>query len=138
MKKLGVEAQVPEKKDATGKVTQKAVGPYTIQVDYVDVDGGEVALKEAVAAFGIKPLLSNAFANWRVTIQSAMRTGMKAGMDQAALQAKLGTAKMGVAQAKTAVDPQQAYLAMFASATPDQQKKMIAELTAKAQAAAKK
>lgn len=138
MKQIDVQAQVPEKKDSTGKVTQKAIGPFTVKVSYVDEDGGEAALKEAVQLFGIKPLLSNAFANWRVTLQSSMRTGMKAGLDQTALQAKLGNAKMGVAQPKTAVDPQQAYLAMFANATPEQQKKMIAELTAKAQAAARK
>ena len=50
------------------------------------------------------------------------------------IQAALGSAKMGVAVAGSKVDPIQAYLAMFASATPEKQKEMLKELQTKAAA----
>lgn len=124
--KLTVEARVPEKKDASGKVTQVAIGPFTI-----DVNTG-VTAAECISLFGDEAVKSNADANWTVTLQSNMRSGMKKGESQAALQARLGAAKMGVAMKGVHVDPVQAYLAQFASATPDKQREMLAELQARA------
>ena len=126
MKKLTVQANVPEKKDAKGVITQKAVGPYSITVET-----GDTAV-EMIKLFGDAAVKSNADANWVVTLQSNMRAGMKKGETMAAMQARLGTAKMGVAQSGAKVDPEQAYLAMFASATPEKQAEMLAELKKKA------
>jgi len=126
MKKLTVQANVPEKKDAAGKITQIAVGPYSITVE----TGDNAA--EMIKLFGDEAVKSNADANWVVTLQSNMRAGMKKGETMAATQARLGTAKMGVAQTGAKVDPVQAYLAMFQSATPEVQAKMLADLKSKA------
>lgn len=124
-KKLVVQATVPEKvKD--GKVVQVAIGPFTIEVE----TGGTAA--ELISMFGDAAVKSNAESNWVVTLQSNMRSGMKRGETQAQLQARLGQAKMGVAQAGAKIDPAQAYLAMFASATPEKQKEMLKELQAAA------
>lgn len=126
MKKLTVEAQVPEKKDATGKVTQKQLGPVTLTVDAPE------SAKEAEAVFGGEAVLSNALANWIVSLQSSIRAGLKKGEDQAALQARLGSARLGVATARATVDPQQAFMALYLSSTPEKQAQMIADLKARA------
>ena len=125
MKSMTVVANVPEKKDAAGKMVQKAMGPYS-----VTVQTGETAV-ESIKAFGDEAVKSNSDANWAVTLQSNMRAGMKRGETQEQLQARLGTAKMGVAQAGGRVDPVQAYLAMFQSATPEKQAEMLVELKKK-------
>jgi len=126
MKDLQVQATVPERKDASGKVIQPTVGPFTIAVK----TGDNAA--EMIQMFGDEAVKSNAESNWTVTLQSAMRTGMKKGETQEQLQARLGSAKMGVTIKGVKVDPVQAYLAQFASATPEKQKEMLAELQKRA------
>ena len=123
---LVVEAKIPEKKDAQGNVTQPQLGPVSITVQ----TGKNV--EELIQMFGGEAVKTNAEANWVVTLQSNMRGGLKKGETQSALQARLGGAKMGVAQKGIKIDPVQAYLAQFASATPEQQKAMLAELQARA------
>lgn len=125
---MKVQAQVPERKDATGKVLQAAVGPFTIEV----VTG--TTAQEMIEMFGAEAVKTNAESNWTVTLQGNMRAGMKKGESQEQLQARLGVAKMGVAQRGAIIDPIQAYMATFASATPEKQAQMIAELKAKATA----
>ncbi len=87
---------------------------------------------EAIQVFGDEAVLTNAVANWKITLQSNIRNGLKRGETAEQIQARLGGAKMGVAQAGAKVDPVQAYLAAFAAATPEKQKQMLAELQARA------
>lgn len=124
--KMKVQATVPEKKNEKGEVVQKQIGPFTIEVTT------GTSAEELVQLFGGDAVKSNAESNWTVTIQSNMRAGMKKGETQEQLQARLGQAKMGVAARGVIVDPVQAYIAKFQSATPEQQKAMLAELQTKA------
>ena len=123
---LTVQANVPEKKDKDGKVTQPAVGPFSI-----NVSTGESAA-ESISMFGDEAVKSNSDANWVVTVQGNMRAGMKKGETEEQLQARLGSAKMGITQRGVQIDPKQKFLADFAAATPDEQRKMVAELKAMA------
>ena len=124
MAKLVVEAKIPEKKEGD-KVVRKQLGPVSISVDT-----GETAA-EMIQMFGDAAVKSNADASWTVTIQSNIRSRLLKGETVAQIQAALGSAKMGVAVKGAKVDPIQAYLALFASATPAEQAKMIAELNKK-------
>lgn len=125
--KMSVTAQKPENK----RKGTPQLGPATITVE----TGATAA--EMIKMFGDEAVKTNANANWVVTLQSNIRSGLERGETQEQMQARLGTAKMGVAQKGVKVDPKQAYLAVFQSATPEKQAEMIKELTAKAQKAAK-
>ena len=127
MKEIIVEAKVPEKKEGD-KVIQKQIGPVQIKIK-----SGDTAA-EMIALFGDEAVKSNANANWVVTIQSNIRSRLKKGETVEQIQAALGAAKMGVAVAGAKVDPIQAYLAMFATASPEKQKEMLKELQSKAAA----
>ena len=123
---LVVEAKIPEKKDAQGNVTSPQLGPVQVTVQ----TGKNI--EELLQMFGGEAVKTNAEANWVVTLQSNIRGGLKHGETQAQLQLRLGGAKMGVAAKGIKIDPVQAYLAQFASATPDAQRQMLAELQARA------
>ena len=124
-----VTAQVPEKKDAEGVVTQQALGPVTVFVDYPET------LEEAQGWAGAEAILSNAFANFRVNpIQSGIRAALKQGLNQEQIQAKLGKAVMGVAQVGGRVDAQTAFIAKFKMSNEDEQAAMIQMLHEAAQA----
>ena len=127
MKEIIVEAKVPEKKEGD-KVIQKQLGPVQIKIKTGDTAA------EMIALFGDAAVKSNADANWTVTIQSNIRSRLKKGETVDQIQAALGSAKMGVAVAGAKVDPIQAYLAMFATASPEKQKEMLKELQSKAAA----
>ena len=123
-----VTAQVPEKKDAEGVVTQKALGPVTVFVNYPET------LEEAQGWAGADAILSNAFANFRVNpIQSGIRAALKQGLNQEQIQEKLGNAVMGVAQVGGRVDAQTAFIAKFKMATAEGQAEMLALLRDAAQ-----
>jgi hypothetical protein len=128
MEKLIVEAKVPEKKKADGTIERKQIGPVQITVQ----TGATAA--ESIQLFGDKAVKSNADANWVVTLQSNIRARLLKGENAAAIQAALGTAKMGVAVKGAKVDPVQAYLALFAGSTPEKQKEMLKDLQSKAAA----
>lgn len=120
--KLSVTAKVPANKE---KGT-KELGPCTIAVD----TGKSTA--EMIQLFGDEAVKSNADANWIVTLQSNIRAGLKKGETAEQIATRLASAKMGIAQKGIKIDPIQAYLATFQSATPDEQKKMLAELQKRA------
>ena len=128
MKKMSVSALVPEKKDAAGKVTQKQLGPLSVEVDY-----GET-IEECVKLYGVEAIMSNAFANWRVTLQANIRGGLKRGEDPAVIATRLKSAKMGVAVTGGKVDAEAAFKAKFLAANPEQRKAMIQQLRDLAQA----
>ncbi len=117
MKDVIITAVVPENKE---KGTSKQTGSITIQ--YPET------VKEAVEMYGEEAILSNAFANFRVTLQGNIRSGLKKGEDIASISARLSGAKMGIAVAGAKVDPVEAYIAMFQSATPEKKKAMLADL----------
>ena len=121
MKKVLVDAKVPANEEKGIKEMTASAS-----VDYAET------IEEAVAAYGAEAVLTNAFANWRVTLQSNIRGALKRGETPEAIATRLATAKMGVAQTGGKVDPVQAYLATFASATPAEQKKMLSDLQERA------
>ena len=126
MEKLIVESKVPEKKDDSGRITRKQLGPVQITVQ----TGSTAA--ESIQMFGDKAVKSNSDGDWVVTLQSNIRSRLLRGENAEQIQAALGTAKMGVAVKGAKVDPIQAYLALFASASPEKQKEMLRELQTKA------
>jgi len=89
-------------------------------------------LKEAGEMFGEEAVLSNAFANWRVTLQGNIRSSLRKGETGESLSARLTGAKMGVAQTGGKVDPVEAYIAMYANSTPEKQREMLEQLKKKA------
>lgn len=121
--KLSISAQVPENKE---KGTPQ-LGPATVVVQ-----SGKTAA-ELIQMFGDEAVKTNALAHWVVTIQNNIRGGLRHGETQEQMQARLGDAKMGVAQKGVKVDSLAIWKAEFATATPDRQKQMIAELTERAQ-----
>lgn len=98
----------------------------------VFVDMAET-IEEAVEMFGEEAILTNAFSNWRVTLQGNIRGALGRGEDPDTIADRLSTAKMGVAQTGGRVDPQAAFLAKFKNATQEEQAEMLDALKAAAQ-----
>jgi len=122
MKKELVSAKVP--KNPEKGIPNDLTATIEIQVP-------ETA-EEAIKMYGGEAVLSNALANWRVTLQANIRSALRRGEDQKSIQERLKDAKMGVAVKGAKVDPIQAFLAKFQSATPEEQKKLLAELQKRA------
>ena len=120
--KLSVAAKIPANKE---KGTRE-LGPVTITVS-----NGATA-KEQIEMFGDEAVKSQSTGAWVVTLQSGIRSGLKKGESQEQIQARLKDSKMGVASKGVKVDPVQAYLAEFQSATPEEQQKMIVEMQKRA------
>lgn len=93
------------------------------------------SLEEAVDWCGEEPVLTNAFANWRVTIQSGIRAALIAGKTADQIQEDFRSAKMGVARVGGKVDVMAAYRAMFQNATPEKQAEMLDALREEAEGA---
>lgn len=123
MKEVQVTAKVPENKEKGIKGME-----CTATVQFAE------NVKEAVEAYGEEALLSNALANWRVTLQANIRAALKRGEAPAEIQNRLAGAKMGVAQVGGQIDAEAAFKAKFVAATPDERKKMIQQLRDLAQA----
>jgi len=120
--KMTVTAKVPAKKATADKPAVPELGPCTIIVS----SGKDAA--EMVQMFGGEAVKTNAEANWAVTLQGNIRSGLKKGETPNQIALRLKDAKMGVAQKGVQVDPVQAYLAKFQGATPEEQQKMLTEL----------
>lgn len=129
MSQRSVSAKVPEKKDAKGIVTQKALGPAELFVECPDT------AKEQIEKYGDEPVASNSWANWKVVLQSGIRAALKAGLNAEQIQEKFSKALMGIATIGGAIDAQAAYIAKFKSSNPQEQAEMIKML--KSQAAEK-
>jgi hypothetical protein len=127
--KLTVTAKVPAKAATKDKPAISELGPCTIIVSTGKDD------KEMVQMFGGEAVKTNAEANWAVTLQGNIRSGLRKGETPDQIAARLKDAKMGVAQKGVQVDPVQAYLAKFQGATPDEQQRMLKELQQRAVAA---
>jgi len=121
-KAMVVTAKVP----ANAKNKTPELGPYS-----VTVQTGATA-KEKIEMFGDEAVSTNCDGSWVVTLQGNMRAGMKKGETQDQLQARLGTAKLGISTKGATVDPTVAYQAQFLSATAEEQVKMIKELQKRA------
>jgi len=119
-----VTAKVPEKKDAEGVVVQGALGPVTVLVPFPK------NYEEAADYCTEEAMLSNAFANFKVTpVQAMIRAGLKAGKSEEQIQEEAEKLVMGIArQGGGKVDVKAAYAAKFRSATPEEQAQMIADL----------
>ena len=127
--KRQVTATLPAKKDKEGKFIKGREKDLTATVT---IEDGATAA-EQIKMFGDEAVKTNAQSNWDVTVQAAIRRGLAAGKTQAQIATELATAKMGVKTVGAKVDPQQAFIAKFKSATPAEQAKMLAELKAAAQ-----
>lgn len=117
-----VTAVVPERKNAQGEVTQEQLGPVTVTVEYADT------VEEAVEMHGAEALLSNAFANWRVTLQGNIRSALKKGELGDSIAERLSTARMNVAQVGGKVDAEAAFRQKFMQADEAERAAMIERL----------
>ena len=127
--KLTVTAKVPAKAAMGDKPAIPELGPCTIIVSTGKDD------KEMVQMFGGEAVKTNAEANWIVTLQGNIRSGLRKGETPDQIAARLKDAKMGVAQKGVQVDPVQAYLAKFQGATPQEQQQMLNDLKKRASVA---
>lgn len=122
---LKIDAKLP--KSEKDNRPEDKLATLTVQFPDVEKDP-KAALAEAVAQFGEKAILSNAKANWVITLQGNMRSRLKKGQSAEQIQADLGNAKMGVAVAKVAADPKANAIAFMKTLTPEQRKAFIQEL----------
>lgn len=91
-------------------------------------------LDEAEEMYGGEAVLSNALANWCVTLQAGIRRMHVAGKTDEEIQIVMGEAKMGVATSGGRVDPIQASLAKFKTMNPEEQADYLEKLKAAAAA----
>ena len=120
---------VKKEVSATAKDGNAVVGNVTVTVNFPETV--QEALDNGISE---EALLSNAFANWKVTLQSAIRNRIKAGKSPDEIQADMDSAKMGVTMTANKVDPQQAFINKFKTANPEEQARMLALLQEAAQA----
>ena len=97
----------------------------------INVQAGATA-EESIEMFGTDAVNSNANANWKVTLQSAVRAAIKAGLTPEAAQEKLGGSKMGVSQPRSAADPVAAMMNKWSTMDAETKKAFMAQLKAAA------
>ena len=89
---------------------------------------GPETIEEAIQMFGGEAVLTNAISNFTVTMQSRIRSMIKAGKTPDEMQAALGSLAMGVQMPRSAADPLATLKAKLPSMTEEQKKALIAEL----------
>lgn len=119
MKQAEMSAKLPKKEGVKGREQDQSA---TIAVNYAET------LDEAKQMFGEEAVLSNAFANWRVTLQAGIRRGLESGKTPDQIAEEFAGAKMGVATGGARVDPIQASLAKFKTMNPEEQKAYLQQL----------
>ncbi len=95
------------------------------------VNYGET-VEESVEMFGGDAVNSNAYANWRVTLQAGIRRGHDANKTDEQILDELAEAKMGIAVTGAAVDPIQASLLKFKTMNAEEQAEYLEKLKAAA------
>ena len=83
--------------------------------------------KEAIELFGDEAVVSNANANWRITLQGAIRRYLKAGKTSKEIQELLKSAKMGVTLERVS-DPKAALLAKWGTMSEAERQELLAAL----------
>ena len=94
----------------------------------IEIQTGETA-KEAIEMFGDEAVLTNANANWVVTVQGGIRRMLVAGSSQEDIQKAVGDTKMGVSRVKSA-DHTVAIKKQWANWSPEQRAQFIKDLKA--------
>jgi hypothetical protein len=89
-------------------------------------------IEEAIQMFGGESVLSNAIANWKITIRAAIKRPADKGVSQAEIQANVKDAKMGTVITGGKIDPIQASLAKFKTMTVEEQAAFLEQLKAAA------
>jgi len=112
---------MPEVKEISAK------SPKLDRETAIVVNFGE-NVDESIDMFGGEAVNSNAYANWRVTLQAAIRRLHEAGKTDDEIQDALGDAKMGVAVTGGRVDPIQAALAKAKTMSPEEFEAFIEDL----------
>ena len=88
-------------------------------------------IEEAIQVYGAEAVLSNALANWTVTVQSALRSRVSKGVLAEQIQAELGPAKMGATTPRITSDPTSRIKADWDKIPADIKETLLAELKAK-------
>ena len=117
MKLMTIKAKVP--------ANQKA-GTKEVSAE-INVSVAET-IEEAIKVYGGEAILANAKKAWSLALQANIRNGLRKGETQEQIQNRLQNARMGIPVRVSKIDPIQAYMAAFASSTPEQQEKMLADL----------
>ena len=97
----------------------------------IELSGPET-VEEAIQMYSGEAVLTNAMANFIVTMQGRIRADIKAGLDQAAIQTKHANDKMGVSQPKGSVDLVTAIKSKWATMDPEARKALLAYMKAAA------
>lgn len=108
------------------QVAAKASGEEGAPSAVVSINTGGTA-KEAIEMFGDDAVISNANANWTVTVQAGMRRLLKAGKKQDEVQAAFEGAKMGIALARVS-DPTGAILAKWPTMNEQERTEFLKKL----------
>lgn len=119
MKALQVTAKVPANEK---KGLKEMSATITVQAPETGAEG--------IKVFGDEVMNSNATANWVVTLQGNIRSGLKRGETAAQIATRLAGAKMGVVAGGAKVDPKQAIMAEYAAATPERKAEIKKEILA--------